>query len=228
MEKITVKPETRKKMIRLAVLVILILSAAFFAPARTFRYPEAWVYIILILSCAIVVVTYFIRRDPEFLERRMRTREKVKEQKLIIRLAWILFLPIFVLPGFDRYYGWSHVPVYLVVISDILVIAGYMIVFRVFRENSFASRVIEINAGQKVISTGPYSLVRHPMYSGSLLMYWFTPIALGSYWALTGSAMLFVMIIFRLLSEEKYLSENLPGYREYMSVTRYRLVPGVW
>ncbi len=110
----------------------------------------------------------------------------------------------------------------------IFVLAGYLIVIMVFRENSYASRVVEINSGQKVISTGPYAIVRHPMYSGNLLMYGFTPISLGSWWALIGSVLITVLILFRILSEEKFLSENLDGYKEYLQKTRYRLIPGIW
>ena len=222
------KATIRKQILIRFILAFMILCIVFFLPARTLRYWEAWIYIGILLTCASSVIIYFLKHDPEFLERRMRTREKVKEQKKIIGLGWFLFLPTFLIPGFDRYYGWSDIPLSLVIISDIFVLAGYIIVIRVFRENSFASRVVEINAGQKVISTGPYSLVRHPMYSGNLLMYGFTPLALGSWWALTGSGLIFILILFRILSEEKFLIENLEGYREYKNKTIYRLIPGIW
>ena len=163
-----------------------------------------------------------------FLERRTRTKEKVKEQKLIIAVGWLLFLPVFLIPGFDKYYNWSDVPLFLEIIGDIFVLAGYLIVIRVFRENSYASRVVEVYPGQKVITTGPYAIVRHPMYVGSLLMYGFTPIALGSFWARIGSVLLLILILFRILSEEKFLIENLEGYKDYLHKTRYRLIPGIW
>lgn len=218
----------RKKILSVAIMSFLVLCLVFFLPARTLRYWEAWVYMGIIFSCVIGVVFYFLKHDPEFLERRMRTKEKVKEQKLIILLGCILFLPTFLIPGFDRYYSWSEIPLPLIIISDVLVLAGYLIVIMVFRENSYASRVVEINSGQKVISTGPYAIVRHPMYSGNLLMYGFTPIALGSWWALIGSVLILVLIIFRIFSEEKFLAENLEGYKEYLQKTRYRLIPGIW
>lgn len=210
------------------ILAFMILFIVFFLPARTLRYWEAWIYIGILLSCAVSVIVYFLKHDPEFLKRRMRTKEKIKTQKLIISLGWILFIPTFLVPGFDRYYGWSDIPLPLVILSDIFVLTGYIITIRVFRENSFASRVVEINAGQKVISTGPYAIVRHPMYSGNILMYGFTPLALGSLWALAGSLLIIVVIILRILSEEKFLSENLEGYREYQQKTIYRLIPGIW
>ena len=217
-----------RKISLVAVVAFLLLSLVFFLPARTFRYWEAWGYIGIIFSCASGVVLYFLKHDPEFLERRLRTKEKVKEQKLIIAVGSLLFLPIFLIPGFDKYYNWSDVPLFLEIIGDIFVLAGYLIVIRVFRENSYASRVVEVYPGQKVITTGPYAIVRHPMYVGNLLMYGFTPIALGSFWALIGSVFLLILILFRILSEEKFLIENLEGYKDYIHKTRYRLIPGIW
>ena len=218
----------RKQIIIRGILAFLVLCLAFFLPARTLKYWEAWGYIAIIFICATGTITYFLKHDPDLLQRRMRTREKVREQKLLIKLGWLLFLPIFLVPGFDYYYGWSDIQVPVIIVGDFFVLAGYLIVIRVFRENSYTSRIVEVDPGQKVISTGPYSIVRHPMYSGILLMYGFTPLALGSYWALAGSGILIVIIILRILSEEKFLSGNLEGYKEYMTKTRYRLVPRIW
>jgi protein-S-isoprenylcysteine O-methyltransferase Ste14 len=207
---------------------ILIFGLMFFLPARTLDYWEAWAYLGIMSVIVTVAVVLFLRHDPDLLERRMRTKEKVKEQKLIIRFSWILFIPIFLIPGFDKYYGWSGVLAVVVIISDILIICGYCVIVRVFRENSFASRVVEIETDQKVISTGPYAVVRHPMYSGVLLMYGITPVALGSYWAMISVIFLVVIIVARIFSEEKYLAENLEGYKEYLEKTRYRIIPGIW
>ena len=218
----------RKKILFMAIMAFIFLSLVFFLPARTIRYWEAWIYIGIIFSCASGAVLYFLKHDPELLERRIRTKEKVKEQKLIIAVSWVLFLPIFILPGFDKYYNWSDVPLVIEIIADIFVLAGYLLVIRVFKENSYTSRIIEVDSGQKVISTGPYAIVRHPMYAGSLVMYGFTPIALGSWWALIGSVLLFILIIFRILNEEKFLIENLDGYSNYMQKTKFRLIPGIW
>jgi protein-S-isoprenylcysteine O-methyltransferase Ste14 len=220
--------KTKRKILTSYLLALLVLGLAFFLPARTFNYWEAWLYLGIIFSCAAVVILYFLHADPSLLERRMKTRENVKEQKLIIRLAWLLFIPTYVIPGFDKYYGWSHIPSYLVIISAAMVLIGYIIVVMVFKENSYASRVIEIDSTQKVISTGPYALVRHPMYSGMMLMYGFTPMALGSYWALTGTIVLYMLMIARMFNEEKFLVENLDGYKEYLQKTKYRVIPGVW
>jgi len=220
--------KTRQKIVTRLILFLILMGMAFFLPARTLKYWAAWIYLGIVFSCATIVTIYFLKNDPGLLERRMRTKENVKEQKLIIRLGWFLFLPTFIIPGFDKYYGWSHIPVYFIIISDILVLLGYLIVFRVFKENSYASRVVEIDSGQRVISTGPYAIVRHPMYSGILLMYGFTPFALGSYWAFTSTVFLFIIIVIRIFSEEKFLEENLEGYKEYLQKTKYRVIPGIW
>lgn len=218
----------KKKIITRLVMFLMIMGVLFFLPARTLHYWEAWAYLVIIFGCASGVTFYFLKHDPGLLERRMKTKENVKEQKLIVRLGWFLFLPTFIIPGFDKYYEWSHIPVYFVIISDCLVLLGYLIVISVFKENSYASRVVEIDSAQRVISTGPYAVVRHPMYSGILLMYGFTPVALGSYWALIGTCFLYTIIIIRIFSEEKYLAENLEGYKEYLDKTRYRVIPGIW
>jgi len=209
-------------------MALVVLGIVLFLPARTFNYWEAWLYLGIIFGCATGVILYFLKYDPSLLERRMRTKENVKEQKLIIRLAWLLFIPIYVIPGFDKFYGWSHIPAYLVIISAVVVLLGYIIVIKVFKENSYASRVIETDSTQKVISTGPYALVRHPMYSGMMLMYGFTPLALGSYWALTGTIFLYILMVARMFSEEEFLVENLEGYKDYLEKTKYRIIPGVW
>ncbi len=209
-------------------MAFVILCIAFFLPAGTFKYWEAWVYLGIIFICASGVILYFLRHDPGLLERRMKTREKVKKQMMLIKVGWILFLPIYILPGFDYYYDWSYIPLWLIILSDVMVLLGYLVVIKVFRENSYASRVIETGEEQRVISTGLYARVRHPMYTGMLIMYSFTPLALGSYWALIGIFFLYIIMIIRLFNEEKVLYDELPGYKEYLAKTRYRLIPGIW
>ena len=173
-------------------------------------------------------VPYFLKNDPGLLERRMKMREKIGEQKQIILLSSIIFLVGFLIPGLDYRYQWSDVPVVLVLAADVMIFLGYSIAFLTLRENSFASRIIEVEPGQQVISTGPYAVIRHPMYAGVLLMFLFTPLALGSYWAMVVFIPLVVIIVFRILNEEEVLSRDLAGYQEYCSKVRYRLVPCVW
>lgn len=209
-------------------LSLLVFCAVFFWPARTINYWQAWVYMGIVFFVALFVMLYLMKKDPELLERRMRTNEKIKDQKLIIKLGWLLFIPIFLIPGFDKYHGWSQVPLSLVILSDVFVLIGYLIVFKVFQQNTYTSRIVEVETDQKVIDTGLYAKVRHPMYSGMLLMYGFTPLALGSYWALIGSFFLVLILVVRIYSEEKYLEQNLKGYKDYLQKVKFRLIPSVW
>jgi protein-S-isoprenylcysteine O-methyltransferase Ste14 len=209
----------------------LILGLAMFIPAGTFDFWQAWVWLIIFSGSAFLNTLFLMKKDMELLKRRLYAggaAEKEKNQKIIQSFARYIFIAIILLPGYDRRFGCSHVPIYLVIAGDVFVALGFYIVFLVFRENSFTSALIEIAENQTVVSTGPYALVRHPMYSGALLMLLFTPFALGSFWALIPVILMFVVIIFRLLDEEKFLSKSLPGYRDYCERTAYRLIPFVW
>lgn len=155
-------------------------------------------------------------------------KEKEAEQGLVIELAWACLLFAVVLPGLDHRFGWSHVPVVAVVGADVLVLLAYGLIVRVFRENSHASRIVEVEQGQRVITTGPYAIVRHPMYVGVLVMYLCMPVALGSWWAVIPALPLVPILVARIRNEEQVLAEGLAGYREYMRATAYRLLPGVW
>ncbi|HXR09496.1 MAG TPA: isoprenylcysteine carboxylmethyltransferase family protein, partial [Candidatus Acidoferrales bacterium] len=181
----------------------------------------------------ILAYLYFYRHDPQLVERRLQSKEKVSEQKLLITVSKPLFLAALLLPGLDYRWGWSRtllggVPLWLILLSQVLVLAGFLMVFWVMKVNSFASRTIQVEAGQKVISAGPYGMVRHPLYSGSLVMWLATSLALGSYIACPAFALLIPVYVFRLLNEEKVLRQELPGYSEYCLRTRFRLVPLVW
>ena len=212
---------------RLAAAIVL-LPLLFFVPAGTLRYWEAWVYLAILLIPVFFVMRYLLKHDPAFLERRMRTREQQAPQKLVIKLSFLWFFLVFILPGFDQRFGWSEVPVVAVLVADLLVLLGYGVILRVFRENRYASRIVEVADGQPVIQSGPYAIVRHPMYVGTLLMYLATPVALGSWWALLPALLIVPILFARIVNEEKVLAEDLPGYRAYMQKTRYRLVPGIW
>lgn len=217
-----------KKIILLYLLGFVSVALALFAPAGSFDYWQAWVFMAVLFTPPIFVIVYFSKRDPELLKRRMQFKEKEIRQKMIIKISsWIFAIGMFV-PGLDYRYGWSSVPVWLVILSDIIVFLGYLLIFFVFKENSYASRIIEVRDGQKVITTGPYSVIRHPMYVGVTLMYVFMPIALGSYWALIFFVPIIGILVFRILNEEKVLCRGLAGYEEYMKKVRYRLVPGIW
>jgi protein-S-isoprenylcysteine O-methyltransferase Ste14 len=210
------------------LMLFPVLGACFFLPAWSLKYWEGWLYIFVIAVPVAIVGIYLFKTDPKLLERRMRTREKRKEQKLVIKLSVLCFPLIFMLPGFDQRLGWSKVPLVIELISFALVLLGYLMITAVFRENSYASRVIDVEKSQRVITTGPYAMVRHPMYSSMIVLYLFTPIALGSYWALIPTVLFLLVLIPRILGEEKELTEHLDGYREYTRKVRYRIIPGLW
>jgi protein-S-isoprenylcysteine O-methyltransferase Ste14 len=171
---------------------------------------------------------YFYKKNPEFLERRMRYREKEKEQRKLLKYSFLIFFIGLLIPGLDFRYHWSTVPVFLVVLSDLIILVAYINVFYVFRINQYASRIVEIEENQQVITTGPYAWVRHPMYTGVILLYLFTPLALGSFWGFIPFLMLSILILFRIKNEEEVLKKELPGYEAYCRNTKYRLIPYVW
>jgi protein-S-isoprenylcysteine O-methyltransferase Ste14 len=207
---------------------VLIIGAILFWPAGTLDYWQAWVWLATLFLPMIVSLVYLVKRDPALLQRRTRTNETRAEQKWIIAASAIYFLVIFILPGFDKRYGWSHVPVWLVLLADLGVLAGYGLYIIVLRTNSYASRIVEVEQGQQVISNGPYALVRHPMYLGMILLMIATPLALGSYWAFIPSLALIPLLAARAKNEEELLANELAGYREYTQKTRYRIFPGIW
>jgi len=213
---------SRLALFPVAIVVLL------FIPAGSFRYWQGWVYFSVIFFPMLFVLRFFIKRDPKLLERRLRSKEKVKEQKTIVKLFSLLFLIGFLIPGLDYRFGWSIVSVPIVIIANVLVFTGYMIFFSVMKANSYASRIIEVEKEQTVISSGPYAVIRHPMYAGWLLMIIATPVALGSYWALLVFVLFAIPLIQRIVNEEKILSKELPGYEEYCRNVKYRLMPYGW
>jgi protein-S-isoprenylcysteine O-methyltransferase Ste14 len=156
------------------------------------------------------------------------TAEKETTQKIIMLFASIGFIALLVVPALDYRFGWSAVPVLLVIAGDLLVAIGFYFILLVYKENTFTSAIIEIAENQKVISTGPYALVRHPMYASALLYLTGTPLALGSYWGLVALVFMISFLIWRLFDEERFLAKNLPGYMEYQQKVQRRLVPYVW
>jgi len=218
----------KKKMLLFFPLTFIVLCLMLFLPAGSFKYWQGWLFIGILFIPFIFVALYFLKHDPGLLERRMRFKEKEAEQKIIIKITSVIFSLGFLIPGLDYRYDWSSVPTWLVIFSDIIIFLGYMVIFLVFKENSYTSRTVEVLKGQKVITTGPYSIIRHPMYAGFVLMFIFMPLALGSYWALIFFIPIVGSIILRALNEEKVLLRDLKGYKEYCKKVKYRLIPGVW
>jgi len=205
-----------------------VLGLLILLPAGTFRYWQFYVYSLLLMVPMLAVLIYFLRNDPKFLERRAKAREKERQQIHIAILSTLIFLAGYIIPGLDFRFGWSQVPAHTTILADIIILLGYLIIFFVFRQNSYASRIIEVDEEQEVISTGLYGIVRHPMYVGVLIMFIPSPIALGSYWGLIPFALLPLSMALRILNEEKVLKENLKGYREYCQKVKYRLIPLIW
>jgi protein-S-isoprenylcysteine O-methyltransferase Ste14 len=210
------------------VLAIIILGLNFFLPAGTIEFWEAWVYMGILFTPMIFVLIYLLKKDPELLERRMKIKEKEEPQKVFVKLSFLVFFIAFIIPGFDYRFEWSEVPFIVIIIADLFIFIGYLLFFLVLKENTYASRIIEVEKGQKVISTGPYAIIRHPMYVAVLTIYVLSPLALGSYWAVLAVLPLPLIIILRIKNEEKILIDKLPGYREYTQKVKYRLIPYIW
>jgi protein-S-isoprenylcysteine O-methyltransferase Ste14 len=221
---------TRKAMSGLAQLV-LVMGLLLFVPAGTLRFVEGWIFLALFGGASFAITVYLVRNDPELLERRTQAgpvAEKEPRQRTIQGFASLAFLATIVVPALDHRFRWSRVQPTTVLAGDVLVAMGFLIVFFVFRRNTFTSSVIEVTTEQRVIDTGPYAIVRHPMYSGALVMIAGVPLALGSPVGLVTFLPFAAILVWRLLEEERFLSGRLAGYAEYREKTRYRLIPHIW
>lgn len=211
--------------------LVLAVAAALFLPAGTARWWRAWAYLVVFSGSVVLVTLDLLAHDRDLLRRRVRAgpaAEPRRTQQVVQALASLCFVATFVLAGLDRRLGGSSVPAAASAVADGVVAAGFGVVLLVFRENRHASAVVEVTAGQRVVATGPYRRVRHPMYAGALVLLGATPIALGSWIALVAVAALAGALVVRILDEERLLRAALPGYDAYCREVRYRLVPGVW
>lgn len=209
--------------------LFILLGLCYFLTAGTLLFWEAWLFIGIFFVIMLFFLRFLVKNDPDLLRRRLQTGEKRKEQKFIIRISNIILLTIFLLPGLDRRWNWSSVPIWLVFVSDGIFALGYVIFFKVLKENSFASRTVQVEQKvQKVITTGPYSYVRHPMYTSIFLMFGIMPLALGSYWGLITLPLLILLMAIRIHDEEKMLCEELEGYNDYKQRTKYKIIPFIW
>ncbi len=211
--------------------LIALLALLLFMPAWTLNYWQAWVYLAVFAGSSLAITVYLWRHDRQLLQRRLKAgpgSEGRKSQNWIQALASLFFAALLVIPSIDHRLNWSRIPVALVANGDLLVAIGFFVVYRVFRANSFTAGTIEIGEDQTVIATGPYAVVRHPMYSGALILLLGTPLALGSFWGLLPLIPMTAVIVARLLDEEKVLTEGLRGYSKYCQTVRFRLVPSVW
>src|SRR5262245_3494861 len=216
---------------RRSALSVLALAAVLFGPAGSLRFWQGWLYGFVFVAATAVISVYFLKHDPRLIERRMRAgplAEQRPSQKIIMTITLIGFVALLVLPGLDYRWHWSNVPCWLVLLANAGVALSFAIFFIVLKQNSYAASTITVEADQPVVSTGLYAIVRHPLYSGALLLLGLTPLALGSYWTMLVIPLLFPVLVWRLLDEEQFLKQNLPGYAQYCRATRFRLVPWVW
>jgi protein-S-isoprenylcysteine O-methyltransferase Ste14 len=220
----------RRSFVGLLVL-FLTMALLIFGGAGTLRYWQAWTFLAIYFATAGAMTCYLIRNDPALAARRMSGgpwAENEPAQKIIMSLASLGFIALLALPAIDHRFAWSELSAYAVLSGDMLILLGWLGIFFVFRENSFSSATIEVSADQRVISTGPYAWVRHPMYAAGLVMLLGIPIALGSAWGVLVVVAIVPALIWRLVDEEAFLTRNLPGYRAYRDRVRHRLVPLIW
>jgi protein-S-isoprenylcysteine O-methyltransferase Ste14 len=207
------------------------MAALLFLPAWTLDYWQAWVFLAVFGASALAITLYLMKKDPKLLERRVHagpTAEKETAQKIIQFIASIGFAAMLVVSALDYRFAYSRVLPYVSLAGDVFVALGFLIIFFVYKENTFASATIELAPEQRVISTGLYALVRHPMYFGGFFLFVGMPLSLGSWWGLLVFLLIMPALIWRIFDEEKFLAKNLPGYTEYQNKVRYRLVPFVW
>jgi len=210
---------------------LLVLALVLFVPAGSLRFWQAWVFGFVFVSGSVAISIYFLKHDPKLIERRMRAgpaAEQEPAQKIIMTIILAEFLLLLAVPGFDYRWRWSAVPAWLVFAANAGVALSFCMFFVVLRQNSYAASTIRVEANQPVISTGVYAIVRHPLYSAALLLLVCTPVALGSYWGLLVALATIPVLAWRLLDEERFLKQKLPGYTDYCRATRFRLVPGIW
>ncbi len=218
----------RQAAIRFGLAAILI-PIVLYALAGTLNYWQGWVYWTILVIPMLIAVSYLLKSDPELLERRIKYHEKQEEQHAIVSISFVVFIAGFIAIAIDlRLHGLDIIPTGWILIADLGIFLGYLLILWVFKENSYASRIIEVVQGQQVISTGPYAIIRHPTYLGVLAIYLMTPIALGSWLAVPIFALLIPIIVCRIIAEEKVLLRDLPGYLEYSQERRYRLLPHIW
>jgi len=213
------------------ISLFVAMSLLIFVPAGTTDYWQAWLFLAVWFGASSVIVIYLMRKDRALLERRMRggpTAEKEKAQRIIMSFLSLDFIALLVIPSLDHRMQWSQVAIPVVILGNVLIAGTWLCWFFVFRENPFAASTVEIATDQKVISTGPYAIVRHPMYGSGLFIFFGMPLALGSYWGLLGAVAMIPFLLWRTLDEERVLYKNLPDYEAYAAKVHWRWIPGIF
>ncbi len=209
---------------------LLTVTVLLFLPAWCFRFPEAWGFLLVFFLPEFLIALYLLKHDQDLLLRRLKggpSNESRTRQKMLMAAVNLSLASLFLVAGLDHRFHWSHVPAWLVIGAVSVILVGFLVQFCAFKENTFASVVVEVVPAQKVISSGPYGIVRHPMYAGAALVNLFAPLALGSWWGLPLALIWLMAIILRILDEERLLRQKLPGYEDYCQNVQCRLIPYV-
>jgi len=214
----------------MTIVSFVVIALALFFSAGTVMYWQAWLYLAITAATSIPLVLFYIK-NPALIESGAKlgpAAEKRTEQKIIISLTGLPLIAAFIVPALDYRFGWSHMPSWISIMGDLIIVISMWAVIRVFKENSFASATVEVVDNQKVISTGPYAIVRNPMYTCAVLYTVGMSLSLGSYWGLIPSILVAFGFVWRLFDEEKFLAQNLRGYKEYCAKVRWHLIPGIF
>lgn len=207
---------------------LLMVGLLIFLPAGTFSYTNGWLLIGLLFGPMLIAGFVMLFKAPDFLARRLDAKEKQATQKGVLAFSGLMFIAGFVVAGLDFRFGWSKMPLTVVMIASVLFLAAYALYAEVMRENAYLSRTIKVEEGQEVVDTGLYGVVRHPMYMATILLFLMIPLVLGSWYALIIFALYPVIIIVRLKAEEDLLTQELPGYVEYKQKVKHRIIPFIW
>ena len=216
-----------KALIKFA-LGLLLVGALLFLPAGSFLYMNAWLFIALLFAPMLLLGAVLLVKAPTLLEKRLNAKETEGTQKGVVAISGLMFVIGFVVAGLDFRFGWSHVPLWVVAVASVVLVAAYALYAEVMRENAYLSRTIEVQENQKVVDTGLYRIVRHPMYAATLWLFLAIPLVLGSWWSLVCFLPYIAVIVVRIRNEEKVLEAGLDGYTAYKKRIKYRLIPFVW
>ena len=210
------------------LLGLVLVGAILFLPAGSFAFVGGWLFIALLFIPMIFLGVFLFIKSPELLEKRLDAKEKENTQKGVVALSGLLFLAGFIVAGLDYRFAWSHVPTWLVIVASVILLASYALYAEVMRENAYLSRTIEVQEGQKVVDTGLYGIVRHPMYAVTIWLFLSIPLVLGSFFSLLCFLPYPIIMAVRILNEEKVLTAGLDGYADYKKKVKYRLIPFIW
>ena len=207
---------------------LMLVGALIFLPAWSLHFARGWLLLGLLFGPMLIAGFVMLFKSPDFLKKRLDAKEKQATQKGVIAFSGLMFIGGFVLCGLDHRFGWSSVPMWLTIVAATLFLVGYGLYAEVMRENAYLSRTVELQEGQQLIDTGLYGIVRHPMYTATILMFLSLPLILGSLWALAVFAIYPVLMVLRIRNEEQVLSAGLAGYTDYQQRVPYRLFPWLW